>query len=311
MQGKTWVGIDVSKEFLDVYVHPTVRRLRLEQSEEAIMSLCEELRGLAPTVVVFEATGGFESRAACSLAEAGVNVVVVNPRQVRDFARATGRLAKTDAIDARVLALFAEAVQPEVRPLPEEFTRELSAVVRRRRQIVEMLTMEKNRLPHTTGPVARDIREHIVWLGKRLKEIDNEMRCLIVDSPLWREKDDLLRSVPGVGPVLSSALIADLPELGRLNRREIAALVGVAPLKRDSGKFRGRRTIWGGRAHIRTLLYMGTVAALRCNPVIKAFYDRLRRSGKAFKQAITACMRKLLTILNAMLRHGFAWKPVP
>jgi transposase len=259
-------------------------------------------------LVVLEATGGIELPLVGALAAAGLPVVVVNPRQVREFARATGRLAKTDAIDAQVLARFAEAVQPALRPLPDAATQQLSSLVTRRRQVIEMLTAEKNRL-RTTAPAVRDhVKEHILWLERSLSDLDRELEQAIHSSDIWRAQDDLLQSAPGVGQVLSTTLLAELPELGTLNRKEIAALVGVAPLNRDSGTLRGRRTVWGGRSQVRAVLYMAALVATRFNPVIRAFYQRLQAAGKPKKVALTACMRKLLTILNAMMRHQIPWR---
>jgi transposase len=236
--------------------------------------------------------------------------VVINPRQVRDFAKATGHLARTNRLDAHVLAHFAQAVQPPVRPLADAATQELSALLARRRQLVEMLTAEQNRLGTMTArPVRQDIEAHIGWLRARLAGVTTAVAHALQASPLWREQDELLQSVPGVGPVVSTTLLADVPELGTLNRRQLAALIGVAPFNRDSGSLRGRRTVWGGRAPVRAVLYMGTVAAVRCNPILKAFYQRLRAAGKAPKVALTACMRKLLTILNAILHHRTPWQP--
>jgi transposase len=242
------------------------------------------------------------------LAAAGVRVVVVNPRQVRDFAKATGRLAKTDALDAQVLAQFAEAVRPAIRPLPDTSTQELAALVARRRQLVEMLTAEKNRLGRVPRRIDGDIRAHIAWLERQLAQLDADLTRAIQSSPIWREKDEWLQSMPGVGPVLATTLLASLPELGTLNRRQIAALVGVAPLNRESGGWRGTRIVWGGRTAVRAVLYMGALVAARHNPVLKAFYQRLRQAGKAPKVALTACMRKLLTVLNAMLKDGKLWR---
>ena len=234
---------------------------------------------------------------------------MVNPRQVRDFARATGKLAKTDSLDAQVLALFAERVHPAIRPLADEALKELRALTARRRQLLEMITQEKNRLRMASPRVHGQLREHIKWLEQCLKELDEDLTDFIGSSPLWRAKDDLLRSTPGVGPVLSSTLLADLPELGTLNRRQIAALVGVAPLNRDSGTLRGKRTVWGGRAQVRTTLFMATLVSTRFNPVIRTFYQRLCTAGKPKKVALTACMRKLLTILNVMVRYDDHWNP--
>jgi transposase len=240
---------------------------------------------------------------------AGLPVVLANPRQVRDFARATGQLAKTDAIDAQVLALFAERVRPEPRPLPDEAAQALDALLTRRRQLLDMLVAEKNRLGFARPVVRRGITQHIRWLEGRLGDVDHELGQMIEHSPVWRATDDLLRSVPGVGPVLSRTLLGKLPELGQLTRTQIAALVGVAPLARDSGTLRGKRMVWGGRAPIRTVLYMSALAAVRCTPVIRVFYRRLRAAGKPAKVALTACMRKLLVILNAMVRSNTPWQP--
>ena len=302
-----YVGIDVAKSQLDIAVRPMGEQWSVSNDEEGIGHLVSRLKALSPVVVVLEATGGFEKPVVASLATAGLPVAVVNPRQVRDFARATGRLAKTDRLDAQVLAQFAEAVRPSVRPLPDDQAKALEALLARRRQVVGMITAEKNRL-RTAGPhVRQDILDHIAWLERDLAKLDAEMGETVRQSPLWREKDQLLRSVPGVGPVLSLTLLAELPELGSLNRRQIAALVGVAPLNRDSGSQRGRRRIWGGRARLRAVLYMGALAASRHNPVIALFHDRLCAAGKPKKLALTACMRKLLTILNAMVKHQTPW----
>jgi transposase len=248
-----------------------------------------------------------EMPVASALAAAGIAVAIVNPRQVRDFARATGRLAKTDRLDAEVLARFGEAVRPEVRPLANEQAQALETLVTRRRQLVEMLTAEKNRRANAPKVLHRSIDEHIRWLEKRLSGLDDELAELIRDTPLWRERDELLRSVPGVGKVLSSTLLAQLPELGMLNRKQIAALAGLAPFNRDSGKLRGSRCIWGGRAQVRRVLYMATVAGVRSNPAIRTFYLRLRANGKHAKPALIACMRKFLVILNAMLHNKTHW----
>ena len=256
-----------------------------------------------------EATGGFEMPIAGELELVGLPVSLVNPRQVRSFARATGKLAKTDAIDALLLAQFAEAVKPPVRPLPDEETRELRALVDRRRQLLEMLTSERNRLRPASKRVGRLIQEHILWLKQQIDDLDKDIGELIRSSPIWRAQEDLLRSVPGVGRVLSCTLLTHLPELGSLNRGQVAALVGVAPLNRDSGAFRGKRSVWGGRSAIRSALYMAALVASQHNPVIKAFYHRLRAAGKPAKVALTACMRKLLLILNSMLKRGTQWGP--
>ena len=303
----SFVGIDVAKDRLDLAWRPTGERWTAPNTERGICSICRRLRAPAPALIVLEATGGLELPLTGALAAARLPVVVVNPRQSRDFAKATGRLAKTDALDAAVLAQFAEAVRPEPRPLPDAATQALSALLLRRRQLIGMLTAEKNRLGSSPAPVRKAIVAHIRWLESRLAELDADLACTIRESPLWREKDDLLQSTPGVGPVLALTLLASLPELGTLTRQQIAALVGVAPLNRDSGRFRGGRRVWGGRAHVRAALYMGTLVATRFNPVIRAFYHRLCAVGKAKKVALTACMRKLLTMLNAMLKHQTPW----
>lgn len=304
------VGLDVSKARLDVAVLPCDDTWSCAYEEGNLAALVTRLQALSPTLLVVEATGGLERSLVAALGAAQLPVVVVNPRQVRDFARATGQLAKTDQIDARMLALFAERVRPEVRPLPDEAALALDARVLRRRQIVDMLVQEKNRLKQAHTPrVQQDLHEHIVFLEQRLQAVEEEMQEAIEQSPLWRVRDELLRSVPGVGAVLSRTLLADLPELGRLSRAEIAKLVGVAPLNRDSGTLRGRRRIWGGRAPVRCVLYMATFAATRHNPVIRSMYRRLREAGKAHKVALVACMRKLLIILNAIIRTGVPWTP--
>lgn len=308
---EVYVGIDVAKDWLDVAQRPGGEVWRVSSDESGVATLIKRLKGVRPTLVVLEATGGLQIPAVAALAAAGLRTVVVNPRQVRQFAGATGRLAKTDAIDAQVLAQFGEAVRPEVRPLPDAATQELSALVARRRQLIEMLTAEKNRLRLATKKVRPNIEAHIRWLEGELLDLEGGLGDIIRSSPVWREQDNLLRSVPGVGPVLSSVLLAHLPELGRLNRKEIAALAGVAPLNRDSGLFRGRRQVWGGRSHVRTALYMAALVATRYNPVIKSFYQRLLSGGKPKKVALTACMRKLLTILNAMTRAQTSWQILP
>jgi transposase len=305
-----FVGIDVSKAQLDVAVRPSGETWTVAHDEAGLSGLVARLRGLAPTLIVLEATGGLEVVLAGALATAALPVAVVNPRQVRDFARSTGTLAKTDRLDAQSLAHFAEALRPQPRPLPDAQAQELSALLQRRRQLVEMLTAEKNRLPLAARRVRPQLQAHITWLQQQITQFDDDLRALVRSSPLWRAKDDLLRSAPGVGPVLATTLVAALPELGTLTRQQIAALVGVAPLNRDNGTLRGRRTVWGGRAQVRTVLYMSTLVAVRHNPVLAAFYQRLRAAGKAPKVALTACMRKLLTILNAMLKHHTRWAPV-
>jgi transposase len=302
---KRFVGIDVAKAALDVFIGSDGAAFSVANDEVGIRELLGQLK---PTdFVIVEATGGLETPVASALAAAGIAVAIVNPRQVRDFARATGRLAKTDALDAEVLARFGEAVRPQARPLADEQAQALEALVTRRRQLVEMLTAEKNRRANAPKVLHRSIDEHIRWLEKRLSGFDDELGELIRDTPLWRERDELLRSVPGVGKVLSSTLLAHLPALGMLNRKQIAALAGLAPFNRDSGKLRGSRCIWGGRAQVRRVLYMAVVAAVRSNPVIKNFYAQLRARGKYPKSALTACMRKLLVILNTMLHNKTHW----
>ena len=271
---------------------------------------CGRVFRSSPTLVVLEATGGYERAAVAALAAAQMPVVVANPRQVRDFARATGQLAKTDRIDAETLALFAERVRPTPRPLADEASAALDALLTRRRQLVGMRGAERNRLEHAPPAVARGIRTHIRWLERQLSVVDRDLDDMIHQSPVWRAKEDLLRSVPGVGPIVSRTLLGELPELGQLNRRRIAALAGVAPFACDSGTLRGRRVVWGGRASVRAALYMSALVATRWNPVIRAFYQRLLAAGKPKKVALVACMRKLLTILNVMLRTNTPWAPM-
>ena len=306
---RKWAGIDVSKAHLDLGFSDTEEVARYPNTEDGIRALVECIVQAAPELVVLEATGGFEVPTAAALAGAEVPVVVANPRQVRDFARSTGQLAKTDGIDARMLALFAERVRPAVRPLPDEAARELDAMVGRRRQIIEMLTAEKNRLGFALPAVQKGIRKHIRWLERQLEDVERDMDGLIRQSPVWQAKNDLLQNVPGVGPNLARTLIAELPELGRLSGKEIAALAGVAPFPPDSGLTRGKRMIWGGRASVRSALYMSVWSASKWNPVIRPFYERLRAAGKPAKVAQVASMRKLLTILNAMLRDNRPWDP--
>jgi transposase len=310
---RRWGGIDVAKATLDVQVRPSEERWTAANDDAGIRTLVAQLRGVAPTQVVLEATGGYELAVVSALAAAALPVVVVNPRQVRDFAKATGRLAKTDRLDAAVLARFAEQVRPEARPLATADQQELDALLTRRRQLIEMLTAEKNRLGQVFvrggKQVRKSLKTHITFLERELRMTDTDLGELVRKSPVWRERDDLLQSAPGVGPVLSRTILAALPELGRLDRKAIAALVGVAPMNRDSGLMRGKRMIFGGRAPVRAALYMGTLTATRCNPQIRAFYQRLVAAGKPKKVALTACMRKLLIILNAMVRQGTRWTP--
>ena len=302
-----FIGIDVSKARLDVAMRPSGESESFSNDEAGIKVLVKRLGPMPPALIVLEATGGIERQLTRALVSAELAVVVVNPRQVRDFAKATGQLAKTDSIDAVVLARFAEAVRPAVRPVPDEVTFELRALIARRRQITEMMVAEANRLSGASKAVKKRIDAHIRWLGSELERVNKDLDQRIRQSPIWQEKEDLLKSVPGIGAVVSRSLIADLPELGQLNRKQIAALVGVAPFNRDSGTLRGRRGIWGGRAGVRAVLYMAALVASRRNVVIKAFYKRLREAGKPAKIALVACMRKLLTILNSMVKHKTRW----
>lgn len=307
-EGPVFVGIDVAKAHLDIALRPTAEGWRVANDDAGIGPFVARMQALQPTLIVLEATGGLEVPVTTALTAAGLPVVVVNPRQARDFAKATGRLAKTDALDAHGLAHVAEAVRPVPRPLPDAQTQALSAQLARRRQLLDMLIAEKNRLGSAPPTIQADIQAHIAWLERRLADLNDDLGQAIRASPVWRAQDDLLQSTPGVGPVLSHTLVADLPELGTLSRQQIAALVGVAPLNRDSGTLRGKRTVWGGRAQVRAVLYMSTLVAVRYNPVLHTFYERLRRAGKAPKVALTACMRKLLTILNAMVKHRTPWQ---
>ena len=304
-----FVGIDVSKAELDIAVNENPELWSIANDEAGVADLVRRLLSLRADLVVLEATGGFETLATAALAAVQIPVVVVNPRQVRDFAKSTGQLAKTDTLDAQLLALFAARVRPPVRPLPDAGTQALNALVARRRQVIEMLVAEKNRLGFASAPVKKGIQKHIRWLERQLSDVDEDLTSMIRESPIWREKDDLLQSVPGVGPNLARTLLAELPELGVLNRKEIAALVGIAPLNRDSGTIRGKRMIWGGRAPVRVALYLSIWSASRWNPVIREHYQRLLARGKPPKVAQVACMRKLLTILNAMVRNGTSWSP--
>jgi transposase len=308
------VGIDVSKATLDVAVLPIREHFVVPNDEAGIEELLGRLAQVVVSdalLVVLEASGGFERPLAAALAASGIALFVVNPRQARDFAKATGTLAKTDALDAFVLAHFAQAIRPVPRSIPDQEAREFQEILARRRQIIKMATAEKNRLGASTSKAVRGrIEAHIRWLEKELSRTDRDLDEIIESSPTFKANEALLRSVPGVGPVLCRTLLAELPELGSLSPRELSALVGVAPLNRDSGTLRGRRTIWGGRARVREALYMGALIASRFNPTIKEFYERLVEAGKPKKKvALVACMRKLLTILNAMMRDGVPWRP--
>ncbi|MGZ6870222.1 MAG: IS110 family RNA-guided transposase [Frankiaceae bacterium] len=304
-----YVGIDVAKDRLDVHVRPGGESFAVARDGDGLASLVERLKGLAPVLVVLEATGGFEVTVAAAVGSAGLPLAVVNPRQIRDFARATGQLAKTDALDAAAIAHFAEAIHPEPRPLPDAQARDLGELIARRRQVIEMMVAERNRGRQVqSARLKKRIDRHLAALQKELTEIETDLDDSIRGTPIWREAEDLLKSVPGIGDATARTLLADLPELGTLDRKQIAALVGVAPFNRDSGTMRGKRTVWGGRAAVRATLYMAALVASRWNPVIAAFYRRLRDAGKPAKVALTACMRKLLVILNAMLRDRRPWQ---
>jgi transposase len=304
-----FVGIDVAQARLDIAVRPSGEQWTSPHDEAGIAALVARLHALGPTLVVLEATGGRELALAGALAAAQVPTAIVNPRQVRDFAKAVGQLAKTDALDAQVLARFAEAIRPEPRALPDAAAQELAAVLTRRRQLVAMLTAERQRLSTTLPAVRPRVEAHVHWLREELRTLDADLQARLRTSPLWCEHAALLRTVPGVGPVLTLTLLAHLPELGTLDRKPLAALVGLAPRPADSGTRRGRRVIWGGRAQVRATLYMSTLAAVKHNPVLRRFYERLLGAGKPKKLALVACMHKLLLILNAMLRHRTPWHP--
>jgi transposase len=306
----TFVGIDVAKDRLDVHLRPSKETFAVGRDSAGLDALVERLAACLPALVVLEATGGFEITVAGTLAAAGLPLVVVNPRQIRDFARATGRLAKTDRLDAEAIAHFAEAVQPAPRPVPDAAAQALGELVTRRRQLVEMITSEGQRCRQVRDPrLGRRLAAHLSWLRKELSALETDLDDAVRSTPAWRAAEDLLASVPGIGKTSARTLIAELPELGRLDRRKIAALVGVAPICRDSGAFRGRRMVMGGRASVRTALYMPTLTAIRHNPALQLFYRRLIERGRPAKVAITACMRKLLTILNAVLRDQTPWRP--
>jgi transposase len=305
-----FVGIDVAKAALDVCIEPLDQSLHVSHDDAGIERIVKRLQEVGPILIVMEATGGLEVRLASELASQGLPVAVINPRQARDFAKATGQLAKTDTVDARVLAAFARAIRPAVRPIKQADTRDLDELVTRRRQLIDMRVQETLRLSAAVSKAQRkSLLSHIAWLDKRIDKIDGDLARRLRASEAWREKDDLLRGIPGIGAVTSLTMLAKCPELGKLNRREIAALTGVAPLANDSGTHRGKRSIWGGRADVRAVLYMAAVSALRCNAPIKAFAERLRQAGKPAKVVIVACMRKLLTIMNAMLKNNAPWNP--
>lgn len=304
------VGIDVSKSEVVIAVPSSGERWTSASTPADLAALVTRMQALRPNIVVMEATAGYEVPVAVACAAAGLPVAVVNPRQIRAFAQAIGRTAKTDPIDADVIALFGERVQPEPRALADADTQALAALVTRRRQLLDMLVAERHRLAQATTPVVRrDLQKHVTWLERRVTDVDGQMQTRIQNSPAWRAKEDLLRSVPSIGPAVSRSLIAELPELGQLDRRQISALVGVAPFNCDSGRFRGKRMIWGGRASVRQALYMAALVATRYNAPLRTFYQRLLTAGKPKKLALVAVMRKLLTILNAMVKHNKSWQP--
>ena len=304
---ETIIGIDVSKAYLDLWVRPGGRTWRCDYGKAELSEVVLELSRLKPDGIIVEATGGLEVPLVAELSAADLPVVVVNPRQVREFGRASGRLAKTDRMDAQLLADFGATMRPEARPLPDACLRELRALVTRRRQLIGMQTQERNRRRQAPERVVQQIQEHLVLLGEQVAQLDRDIAALMESNAVWRAQAALLRTIPGVGPILTATLIAHLPELGKASHKEIAALVGVAPYNRDSGTMRGKRTVWGGRRQLRSVLYMATLVAAQYNPTIRAFDQRLRAAGKAPKVALTACMRKLLTICNAMIKTATPW----
>jgi transposase len=307
---ESFVGIDVAKNTLDLRLEPAGESLHVAYDDAGVAEICRRLKATPPTLIVMEATGGLETRLASELAAGGLPVAVINPRQARDFAKASGQLAKTDRVDAAVLANFARAIRPAVRPLKDADTRDLDDLVTRRHQLIAMRVQETLRLGSAgSKALQKNLKAHIAWLDKRIADIDADLRQRLRNSDVWRAKDDLLRGIPGVGAVTTLTMLAKCPELGQLNRREIAKLAGVAPLSDDSGKHRGKRSIWGGRADVRAVLYMATISAMRCNRAIKAFAERLKQAGKPAKVVIVACMRKLLTIMNSMLKNNTPWTP--
>lgn len=303
-----WIGIDVSKATLDVYIRPIGKAFKVANTEVEIAALVEQIKSLDINLIVLEATGGLETEVIIQLQAALLPVALINPRQGRDFAKATGRLAKTDAIDAKILAHFGEAMKPQVLASESESARQLSELISRRRQLVEMRTAEKNRSERARGKALIDIEEHIKQLDERLAKLNQEIEELTQNNQQWIDKVNLLKTTPGVGSVISTTLVSDLPELGKLTAKQISRLVGVAPINHDSGQHKGKRMIHGGRAHVRATLYMGAVVAMRYNPVIKAFYERLVERGKSKKLALTACVHKMLVILNAMVRDNLPWR---
>jgi len=307
LEQNVYVGIDVSKANLDVFIHPIGQVYKVSNDETGINKLTKLLSKQSIKLIVLEATGGYEKKVARGLAEAKFSVSVINPRQARDFAKALGQLAKTDKVDSRILALFANKIEPTARPLKTLKQQDLTDLKARRKQLVDMITMEKNRLDKTSVNIKKGIEKVIKFFQKELRAIDKKLSQAIEEDPNLSEKNKLLRSIKGVGPVLSATLLADLPELGTLTNKKISALVGVAPFNRDSGTFVGGKTIWGGRSSVRTSLYMAALAASKYNPQIKTFYDRLSKAGKVKKVVLTACMHKLLIIMNAMLKSGVSW----
>lgn len=301
-------GVDIAKSSLDLHIEGQPV-LHLAYDDPGIQTACARFREATPTLIVMEATGGLETRLATELSALGLPVAVVNPRQVRDFAKASGRLAKTDRVDAQVLSAFARAIRPQARPLKDDEARELDALVTRRRQLIGIRVQEVLRLGTATRLQAKSLKEHIAWLDRRIGKLDVDLTARLRQSPAWRVKEDLLEGIPGVGRVTCVTMLAKCPELGQLDRREIAALVGLAPLANDSGRHRGKRFVWGGRADVRSVLYMAAIAAMRSNPLIKDFAERLKKAGKPPKVVIVACMRKLLTIMNAMVKNHTPWSP--
>jgi transposase len=307
-QEESFVGIDVSKNTLDLRLEPAGENLHITYNDAGVAGICQRLKHAPPTLIVMEATGGLETRLATELVACGLPVAVINPRQARDFAKATGQLAKTDQVDAAILCAFARAIRPAARPLKDADTRDLDDLVTRRRQLIAMRVQEHLRLGSAgTTALQKSLKIHIAWLDKRIADLDDDLTRRLRASDVWRTKDDLLRGIPGIGAVTTLTMLTKCPELGQLNRREIAKLVGIAPLANDSGKHHGKRFIWGGRADVRTVLYMAALSAMRCNPAVKSFADRLKKAGKPSKVIIVACMRKLLTIMNAMLKTNQPW----
>lgn len=311
MNTQPFIGMDVAKQSIDILVRPSGEFLSLPNTEDGIAEICQRMQAIDPALIVMEATGGYERALSAALHDAGLPVRVVNPRQVRDFARATGELAKTDRIDAAVIALFAETLRPEVREIPGEEERDLDGLVTRRNQLKEMITAERNRVRTAVAKLRPSIHAHILWLQQQIEEVEEETDRVIREDEKWQAKQDLLTSTPSVGPTTANTLIAKLPELGTVNAKEIAALVGVAPFAHDSGQFRGQRRIFGGRADVRSALYMAALSGIRWNSVLQAHYEQLRARGKSFKVAIVACMRKLIIILNSMMKANLHWKQTP